>query len=177
MNGFLKMPEHVPVKINEEDFDQFTALLDIMGFSFTPIQILRPGAIYSKVKPDYFNGREVELHVRVYLDGYITSEFEPKRLKNPIEHIFSKSYSAHEWIISKLEKFGIHYEVDEGLRYTYNLHAPEDFPKHPKELFKWIWGCVFHLPIALIWHGWRYSKKYVAMTYRTSVMKIMSFLR
>ncbi|RMG21427.1 MAG: hypothetical protein D6732_27230 [Methanobacteriota archaeon] len=177
MRNFVHIPEHVQVKIREEDLNHFTALLDIMGFSFTPIQIFRPGALYSKIKTERFQGKDVELHVRVYQNGVITSEFEPKRLKHPLDHIFSRSYSAHEWVISKLEKFGIPYEVDEGIRFTYNLHAPTTFPKHPSELFKWLWGCIYYVPLAMIWHGWRYLKMVAAATYRSSLMKLMSLLR
>lgn len=177
MGNFIRIPEHVPVIISEEDIEQFTALLDVLGFAFTPVQILRKGAVYSKIRSDFFQGQEVELHIRVYNNGIITSEFEPKRLKHPLEHIFSKSYSAHEWIISKLEKFGIPYEVDEGMRYTYNSNAPTDFPKHYSELIKWLWGCIFHIPLALAWYAGHYSWKFLTQTYRSSVQKLISLFR
>ncbi len=154
------LPDHVPIEIDQKDIDLLINALDLMGFSFTPMQILRTGVVFSKVKQIKFNNQLVELHVRIYHNGKITAEFEPRRLRNPIKHIFSASYSAHEWVISVLKENSIDYHINEGLRFIYNMQVPDDFPFRINELLKFMVGCIFHYPLGLGWMIWYRLRKH-----------------
>ncbi len=134
--------------------------LNQLGFKFTIFQILRPSVIYSKIKPMKFNGLEVEMHVRIYTDGKILCEFEPKRLRNVFSHLFTRSYSAHEQMISWLEEWNVKYHVDMGKRYQYNTYFPKGFPPSTKEFFVWLTSCILVFPFGFLVLSYRKIKHF-----------------
>jgi hypothetical protein len=137
------LPEHISLWIQPSDIDKLVFHLNNLTFRPTIFQIYKKNQIFSKITDTEFGNSTAELHVRVFKDGKIEGEYEPPRLKRIFKHITSRSYSAHEFIISTLDSLGIDYKVDEVLRHKYNIVTPIEFKFKYDEFFKFLYGTLF----------------------------------
>ncbi len=142
MIGWKHLPEHVSVYISPKDSPALVEHLNGLGFIPPALQVPKLHVVFSKIIRTTFNGLDAELHLRVFSNGKIEAEYEPPRLAHWLSHIFRRSYSAHEYIISTLEELGIKYAVDELTRQLYNDVFPKEFPFVLSEFYQFIMGGV-----------------------------------
>ena len=90
-------------KISVEDLKKFEKILRMKGFKEAP-QLIEDGQFFGLVKK---LDRVWQIHVRTYKNGEIKAEIEPRWIY--IEHLFTPSYSAHQWVQKLLEKHGLTY--------------------------------------------------------------------
>ncbi len=147
-----KLPNHVPINIDSNDIDKFNEVLHNRGYRSIFLQIIKPRQIIGRVKPIIRNDKSIEHHVRVFVDGTITSEYELPRVDQMWAHITTVSYSSHEQVIEFLEEANIDYTVDEELRKRYNEEAIDDYPVDYMEFVYWFFaGVLFWTPLGYIW--------------------------
>ncbi len=147
-----KLPSHIPIKINTRDIQQVKLHFIREGYRGTFLQILKPKQLWGIVKKVPYNGKIIEHHIRCYVDGTITTEYEFCRVDDMWNHLTTESYSAHEKLIEILDELGINFQIDNELREKYNKFADNTFPKKYSEFFIWLFeGVIFWTPLGYLW--------------------------
>ncbi len=145
-------PEHVKVYVHPNSAWDCVDLFKELGFVYTPFQIRRVGQIFGGVKFSHFQEIPIEIHIRVYHNGKITAEFEHKRIKSIKKHLFTNSYSAHEYVVTQLEIYDIDYLIDERIRSMYNKYCPQTFAATKFKIFKWLFiESLLITPVGVLW--------------------------
>lgn len=140
MIGWKNLPEHVSIHVSPHDIDKLVDRFNMLGFYPPRFQIPKWHVVFSKITTTKFNDLDAELHVRIFSNGKLEAEYEPPRVKKWLDHIFRRSYSAHEYLIGMLEEMGIEYIVDEHSRSLYNEVFPKKFPFVFSEFYHFITG-------------------------------------